>query len=165
MNDMHDALVFLNTYNVFILVTLVLFYFWFVSKQKAETIRIFLSVFFAALISLILKYSFFYPRPFEVNQTTALAGLAASPSFPSFHTAIAFAAATNVTFHRRSMGIVLFFVALVIGFGRILANVHYPVDIFIGIVVGVVIAVFIETLYIPWQKKTSKRRLTSKHSL
>lgn len=154
---MHAVLVFLNTYNVFVLVALVLIYFWFINKQKAETIRIFLSVFFAAVISLLLKYSFSYPRPFEVENTRALAGLSTSPSFPSLHTAIAFAAATNVTFHKRSVGIILLFIALVIGLGRILANVHYPMDIFTGVIIGVSLAVFIETLYLPQRKKARQR--------
>jgi membrane-associated phospholipid phosphatase len=153
---MDNLIVFLNTYNVFILVAIVLAYFWFVSKQRAETVRIFLSVMLAAVISLALKYFFNYPRPFEVEQTSALAGLSTSPSFPSLHTAVAFAAATNVTFHKRSIGLALLMAAVIIGLGRILADVHYPLDVFMGVIIGMVIAVFIETLYLPWKKRSRR---------
>jgi undecaprenyl-diphosphatase len=58
-------------------------------------------------------------------------------SFPSGHTAAAFAMATLVSFHFPILTLPVIIWALLVGFSRIYLGVHYPTDILAGIVIGV----------------------------
>lgn len=68
-------------------------------------------------------------------------------SFFSGHAAASFAAATVVflTESKRS-GVVLFIVATLIALGRVFANVHYPIDVLGGGVIGVVVGLTVSNL-------------------
>lgn len=59
-----------------------------------------------------------------------------SYSFPSGHTASAFAAATALLWHSRKWGIPTMIFAAVMGFSRIYVQVHYCSDVLGGIVSG-----------------------------
>lgn len=135
---------------------LVVGYLWVVRRQRREAVRVIVSVAAAGIFSVILKELFDLPRPFEEHDTEALAGLALGGGFPSFHTALAFALATNVTFHQKHVGVLLLIAAGLVGIGRIFAEVHYPVDILFGIVIGIAIAVLVESLYIPTVRPRKK---------
>jgi undecaprenyl-diphosphatase len=138
---------FLNTDGVFILTLLALWYLWFVKREKMEAVRVIFSVFLAGLVAIVLKEMFGLPRPFMVSNVTPEAGLAIFSSFPSFHSAVAFSLAATVTFQKKRLGAALMFIAFLIGLGRILANVHYPEDVFFGVVIGIVIAALTQNLF------------------
>ena len=73
-------------------------------------------------------------------------------SFPSGHTASAFAAATALLRHSRKWGIPTMIFAAVMGFSRIYVQVHYCTDVFGGIVAGTIcglIAVLIVKFIFP----------------
>lgn len=75
-----------------------------------------------------------------------------SYSFPSGHTASAFAAATALLWHSRKWGIPTMIFAAVMGFSRIYVQVHYCTDVFGGIAAGAVcglIAVLIVKFLFP----------------
>jgi len=77
-------------------------------------------------------------RPCDVN--TAVQLLIARPadySFPSGHTAAAFAATSALYFSRRRLWIPALVLAVLIAFSRLYLYVHYPTDILAGIVVGI----------------------------
>lgn len=61
-------------------------------------------------------------------------------SFPSGHTAAAFAAATGLTLSTKSfkVGIPVFFAAALMGFTRIYVHVHYCTDVLGGFAVGII---------------------------
>ena len=73
-------------------------------------------------------------------------------SFPSGHTASAFAAATALLWYSRKWGIPTMVFAAVMGFSRIYVQVHYCTDVFGGIVAGIIcglIAVLIVKFLFP----------------
>lgn len=88
----------------------------------------------------VIALLYFRPRPFlslpDVHQLISLHFLN-SKSFPSDHTAISFAMAMMVAFAYPKLGVAAFLVAFLIGVSRIFVGVHYPLDIFGGIVVGI----------------------------
>lgn len=59
-------------------------------------------------------------------------------SFPSSHTAVAFAIASALAFQHLPLGIAAFVMAFLIAFGRVAAGMHYPTDVLGGAVVGIV---------------------------
>ncbi len=69
-------------------------------------------------------------------------------SFPSDHAALAMALATIVTLYVPRVGILFIIIALLIGFSRIAAGVHFPTDILAGFIIGAVIALFVHKIFI-----------------
>lgn len=146
-------LVFLNTHGVVVLVVLVILYEFLVARKKELALHIILSVLSAAVFSLVLKELFLVPRPFLATGTPALAGMSQYSSLPSMHATIAFALATTVTLHQRLIGVFLFTMAALIGIGRVVANVHYPADIAMGMLIGVLTGVIFNQIHLrPKQK-------------
>jgi undecaprenyl-diphosphatase len=70
-------------------------------------------------------------------------------SFPSSHAAIAFGIATTVWLHDKKWGGAFLASALLIGTGRILGNVHYPLDILGGGIIGIITALALERTHFP----------------
>lgn len=73
-------------------------------------------------------------------------------SFPSGHTASAFAAATALLWHSRKWGVPTMIFATIMGFSRIYVQVHYCTDVIGGVVSGVIcgfIAVLIVKFLFP----------------
>lgn len=70
----------------------------------------------------------------------ALVGYPSSWSFPSGHTAAAFAAATGLTLavKKAKVGIPVFLAAAIMGFTRIYLHVHYCTDVIGGALAGVI---------------------------
>ena len=85
----------------------------------------------------ILKPLFARPRPCDVN--TAVTILVKRPhghSFPSGHTASAFAAAFALWRQDRKLGSPALILAVFIAFTRLYLYVHFPTDILGGVVLG-----------------------------
>lgn len=73
-------------------------------------------------------------------------------SFPSGHTASAFAAATALLWHSRKWGVPTMIFATIMGFSRIYVQVHYCTDVIGGVISGVIcgfIAVLIVKFLFP----------------
>ena len=92
----------------------------------------------------IIKSIFDEARPCQV--ITSPATIQPCPgvgdwSFPSNHSAIAAAAATAILMIDRRLGAIAVLVALLMGFSRIWIGAHYPHDVVVGLVVGVVVSV------------------------
>ena len=68
-------------------------------------------------------------------------------AFPSEHTVIAFALAVTVFMHDRKVGWVFLICAILIGIARVIANVHYPIDIIGGAFLGTIVAVLVEKIH------------------
>ena len=100
----------------------------------------------AWLATQIIKYFYFSPRPFlELENLKLLFTHGANDSFPSGHTAFAFALATMTYFFNKKTGLIFFICALLIGLSRVVAGVHWPLDILAGILLGGALACFLSS--------------------
>ena len=119
--------------------------------------------------SVIVKELLARPRPFELDYDWWQAvyrypDFVARPdsfSFPSGHTAAAFAAATAVFFQSRKGGLALGAFGLLMGFSRVYLEVHYCTDVLFGMLFGIVYALiaaaivyhFYPTVYPAFEKQ------------
>lgn len=145
---MNFLIIFTADYAIFLLFA-ALPLLWLVKKREMS-LHAFLSALSAWLISKFFKDFFYTPRPFLISGNTPLVNYSSDGSFPSNHTAAAFAIAVTVFLHHRRLGSVLIILALLIGVSRIFGGVHYPVDIIGGAVIGSLIAWSVSHLHPSW---------------
>ena len=103
----------------------------------------------------ILKPLFARPRPCDVN--TAITILVKRPhghSFPSGHTASAFAAAFALWLQNRKLGVP----ALVLAFTRLYLYVHFPTDVLGGLVLGLALGALASWLVDSLANKSKKKQ-------
>lgn len=127
-----------------------------------------LAVIIALLVMLLcndlfLKEFFARPRPFNLLETDPekyafwgkayiypeLISKPTSFSFPSGHTASAFAAAIALLWHNRKIGVPVTIFSALMGFSRIYVEVHYCTDVIAGVVSGIICA-FIAVLIVKY---------------
>lgn len=135
---MNSIIIFFADYAIFLLFAL-LPVLWF-KKKREMVLHAVISAFIAWLISKFLKDFFAVPRPYVTNSFVPLAGHSSDGSFPSNHTASAFAISVSIFLHKHNWGIPLIILSLAIGISRILGGVHYPLDILGGIIIGTSVA-------------------------
>lgn len=77
------------------------------------------------------------PRPFlEVSTVEILISKPVDYSFPSIHTAVAFAVSGVLFKTIKKYGVVFIFLAVLIAFSRLYLFVHYPSDVIAGVILG-----------------------------
>lgn len=89
----------------------------------------------------IIKHITKRVRPFVIN--TDLKILIHKPrgySFPSGHTASSVAVASILAIYFSQIAVIVFVLAFLIGFSRVYLCVHYPSDVIIGAVLGIICA-------------------------
>ncbi len=105
----------------------------------------------------LIRFLYNRARPFEIfwqeNNFIQLVDHAAGGSFPSGHASLAFAVAAAVYFYYPKTSILFFVAALLIGFGRVAAGVHWPSDILGGAMVGVGTAWLFRLLFLQYKKR------------
>jgi undecaprenyl-diphosphatase len=91
---------------------------------------------------------FFYKvaRPFVLLGFSPLIG-ESGPSFPSGHMTWFFALSLAVWYANRKWGIWYFVLSAIMGVARIYVGVHWPLDIVIGALIGVISGWFIHWLF------------------
>ncbi len=157
-----------NAGAVFIVLGLVLL---FTKKYRKAGFAVLVALLVMLLCNdLFLKEFFARPRPFNLFETNpekyALWGteyiypdLVHKPtsfSFPSGHTASAFAAAFALLWHDRKLGVPVTIFAALMGFSRIYVQVHYCSDVIGGVISGIIcalIAVLIVKFVFPFVDK------------
>ena len=108
----------------------------------------------------ILKPLFARPRPGDVN--TAITILVKRPhghSFPSGHTASAFAAAFALWLQNRKLGVPALVLAAFIAFTRLYLYVHFPTDVLGGLVLGIALGFFASWLVDSLANKSRKKQI------
>lgn len=99
---------------------------------------------FVGVISLVffvtslIKAVVVFPRPYQYFGTIqTLLTYGSYDSFPSLHAAFSFAVATMVFFYKKRVGGLLIGIALLVAFSRVYVGVHFPIDVFVGALIGV----------------------------
>ncbi len=102
--------------------------------------------------NIILKNIIARPRPCATYpELVELVKIPTSYSFPSGHTVSAMAVAFTVFSQNKKYGAITIIFALLMGLSRLYVGVHFPTDVFGGILVGAAIAYFV---YIAEKKLT-----------
>ena len=107
----------------------------------------------------ILKPLFARPRPCDAN--TAITILVKRPhghSFPSGHTASAFAAAFALWLQNRKLGVPALVLAAFIAFTRLYLYVHFPTDVLGGLVLGLALGALASCSLTGWQTSPRKNK-------
>ncbi len=116
--------------------------------KKEQVIHALLAALLAWLIAEAIKHYFPTLRPFLLNSDSIKTLTVPNDgAFPSAHSALAFGLATTIWLHDKKAGWLYLISACGIGIARILANVHYPVDIFGGALLGIIISFSAEKLH------------------
>ncbi len=105
------------------------------------------TVFVAWGISAIIKNITHVSRPFVTKGTVNNFYVDANASFPSGHATVFFALATAIYLYNKKVGIVFFIAAVIISIARVLAEVHYPVDVIVGAVIGILVALSVNSIF------------------
>ena len=113
--------------------------------EKEQVIHALVASLIAWTITLLIKHFFPTIRPFVRNGGEVdVLFVPTDSAFPSAHAALAFGLAVTIFMHDRKVGWFYLVGALLIGVARVLANVHYPIDILGGALIGTLVAVVIE---------------------
>ena len=131
---MNSLITFLADYAI-IAVFALLPYLWF-TKRRSLAYRAATAAILAWLAGKFIKDFFYVPRPFPM--------LLMDGSFPSNHTAAAFAISVYVFLQIRRLGKLLIIVSLLIGLSRILEGAHFSIDILGGAALGSAVALVID---------------------
>jgi undecaprenyl-diphosphatase len=116
--------------------------------KREQALHALISSIIAWVVVEMLKSLTETTRPFVLDGSDPLTlTIPNGHAFPSAHTAVAFAIAVTIWLHDRAVGYVFILLALLVGVGRIMANVHSPIDIIGGAVVGVIVALTVENLH------------------
>ena len=111
-------------------------------KIKKETvIHAIFSCLIAYAVTELIKTFFPTILPFQFDSALPLTlTVPTDGAFLSSHSAVGFALAVTILKHDRKDGILYLIMAGLVGIARIMAHVHYPIDIMAGAFIGTLIS-------------------------
>ncbi len=127
-------------------------------KKRVEAADLFFLILLVLVATTVLKFLFAVPRPEDIREfPIPIPGYFEYDvySFPSSHASRAFACATLLSFWFRKWAIPLFVYAFLIGLAKIYVGAHYPVDIIVGAILGLLLGVlfFVLDRYPPYANR------------
>jgi undecaprenyl-diphosphatase len=128
----------------YIVILLAVIYLFFYKKDWKDFFIIFISSGLAWFLAYIFKFIFHTGRPFEIFPNVISLFSESGYAFPSGHSTFFMALAFAIFFGHKKIGYIFIFFSLLIGIARIMAGVHFPIDILGGFILGFVIAYFLK---------------------
>ena len=112
--------------------------------------------------NIILKNLIARARPYAthpelIEELIGIIHVPSSYSFPSGHTVSSMVAAFTVLTQHKKLGIATLVAATLMGISRLYVGVHFPTDVYCGIIVGALIALFVY-----WAEKKITPKLVEK---
>ncbi len=111
---------------------------------------------FIIIIFETASHLYYNPRPFVLGHFQPLIQHKADNGFPSHHTLLVSAAAAVIFIFSRRLSLVLWILALFVGFLRVYVGVHHVVDI-VGSIVIAIISVTSACFFVKYLKKRKLR--------
>jgi len=130
----------------YIVILLAVIYLFFYKKNWKDFFIVFISSGFAWFLAYVLKFLFHTGRPFDIFPKVISLFPETSYAFPSGHATFFMALAFTLFFSHKKIGYLFIFFALLIGIARIIAGVHFPIDILGGFALGFAIAFFLKNV-------------------
>ncbi len=147
---------------VLVPIVLLLFVLFKFHSQK-ERLKVLFFISFSSLLSLFVVTGFIASmvgraRPFQALGTIHPLFFEATSSFPSGHATFFFAFAASLYCHNKAWGIAAYVLAVVVGAARVIAGVHYPLDVVCGALVGVVTSLLAYRFLAPFLESKNEGR-------
>ena len=140
---MSEALIIIGAKYLIAVSALALLAYWFVlprEKKKELAVLAAIALPLAYALARIAGLLYSHSQPFVEWGVEPLVPHEVDNAFPSDHMALAAAIATIAFFYNRWLGAGLGVVGLSIGLARMFAGLHYPVDVVVGVALGVAAA-------------------------
>jgi undecaprenyl-diphosphatase len=141
-----EVIVFFAVYLPFLVAVGAFIYLFIYKKSFWNTFYVFFSAGASWLASKVLKILINTPRPFDSLPDVSALFPQTSNAFPSGHAAFFGALACAVFFLNKKAGYIFILCAVLIGLARIMAGVHFPVDILGGFTLGILAAFMIKKI-------------------
>ncbi len=125
-------------YLIIVLIAIIVF----LKADKQDKVRLIKLAVIAGPLALIMvfisSHLFYDTRPFVVQNIQPLIPHSPDNGFPSDHTLISMLVALSIYRVKKNAGVLLAILALIVGTSRVLAHIHYPVDILGSIVIAMI---------------------------
>ncbi len=122
--------------------------FFFVYGKYQSLIHLTVSLLITGLLMPAIKYTFRHKRPNSLLENVHLLEPVSLKSFPSADTAYAFTLLGVISFYAPFYISFLFSIyALLIAYGRVYMGAHFPVDVIVGALIGLLSAFFGYEIY------------------
>lgn len=142
---MDTLIIFGAKYLIYIIIAITAVYVLMQEKKRRRDILIFAVIVlpFSYILAKLASLAYYDPRPFVVGPPAGgfapLIPHVADNGFPSDHTLLSSAIAMTIFPFSKKIGAILFALALVVGFSRVLAGVHHSVDILASAMIAMLV--------------------------
>lgn len=109
-------------------------------RRQFAVVQAFVAVMVANALVKLCNLLLFRARPFTDLEVNLLFYRPTDSTLPSNPAAVAFAFAATVYLHERTWGLWMGLLAGLFGLARVMAGVHYPLDVVVGAGVGILAA-------------------------
>ncbi len=115
------------------------------NKYREITLLSIYAAVFGLAANVVIWHFYFHPRPFMIPVGTLLFPFPPYTSFPSDHTTFMLSIALIMIYFKetRKFGALFIILGLVGGFSRVFCGIHFPLDIFGGIIIAIIITAVI----------------------